>query len=1118
VENKFEAAYRQLNAQQKQAVDTIEGPLLVLAGPGTGKTQLLSLRVANILRLTDAQPSNILCLTFTDNAARNMRERLQTIIGQSAYHVSIQTFHSFGGEIINLYPDFFSDRRLIQQIDELGRYEILRSIFETLPHENPLSPQAGGEFIFIKDALALISWLKQNALKPTELRQLLKANQSFLSIIADSLAKTFEMTPSPKYLHLYTDLLKTIESNVSNNSLYGFSDYSELCARELRQAIESTSPSGRYAPNITAWRNAWCQKDESGNHIFKDEGRNLNKMMAVADVYELMSDQMASEGLYDFDDMIIEVVHAMEQNNELKFNLQERFQYILVDEFQDTNKAQLRMLSALGDNPIFEQRPNIMAVGDDDQAIYAFQGAQTSNMAEFIRLYRQPSKISLETNYRSNKRILEASDKVAGQISDRIENILTDTHKQLTPAVQHETDVLVHKTFKSELSQYAWIAEEVSNYMVKGIEPEQIAIIAPRHRYLERLVAYLGKKKIPVAYERRDNILDSPVILQLITMVRLLVAISENAQNEVDALISEVLAFEFWRIDSETLLSISLEAYDKHLHWLQVLNNFDNTLAKSITKWLTELASLIKIEPLEYVLDELMGGIDDSEHEFDDILLPDDQLKSVFISPMREFYFSKHKYEEQTDNYLSLLGQLSTLRQNLRQWKPMQALQAKDLLEFVDLHQAAGIKIVDSNPHTQTTNAVQVMTVYKAKGLEFEAVFVINLQDEVWGPTTRSRSSSISLPKNLPIAPARDSDNDKLRLFYVALTRAKHSLVLTSYTNTLENKLSPGLSFMINDDSQPIHPDFQANVAGETDITRDTEILTTDWAYRYKQIIADKPTLFEPILANYKLSVTHLNNFLDVTSGGPEYFLLHNLLRFPEAPTPSAAYGDAIHKTLQWTHLELRRIERLPNISEIQTYFIDIMSRKQLRAADHRRLEKRGQTALELYFKFRAESFLASDLLERGFNNEGVILEGANLSGKIDKIHFQSNMVVNVIDFKTGKPANSWQGKEDYEKVKLHKYRQQLLFYKILIEHSASFSGKITVAGAGLEFIESNEKGKLVKNLELTYEIDEIERFIRLIKAVWDHIIILSFPSIEKYAPNLKGINQFEEDLINGAI
>src|SRR5512146_2962246 len=147
----FEDEFKRLNKAQREAVEATEGPVLVIAGPGTGKTQLLSMRVANILKKNDVLPGNILCLTFTDNAARNMRERLSSIIGQPAYHVAIHTFHSFGTDVINHYPDYFTGRQLLQQIDELGQYELLKSIFEELPHGNPLSAKVGDDFIFLKD-------------------------------------------------------------------------------------------------------------------------------------------------------------------------------------------------------------------------------------------------------------------------------------------------------------------------------------------------------------------------------------------------------------------------------------------------------------------------------------------------------------------------------------------------------------------------------------------------------------------------------------------------------------------------------------------------------------------------------------------------------------------------------------------------------------------------------------------------------------------------------------------------------------------------------------------------------------------------------------------------------
>lgn len=1119
MDQEFQAAYKQLNGKQKEAVDTIDGPVLVIAGPGTGKTQLLSLRVANIIRQTDTAPGNILCLTFTDNAARNMRERLETIIGRDAYHVGIYTFHSFGSEIINRFPDYFTDRQLIQQIDELGRYELLKGIFEGLPHNNPLSAKVGDDFVHLRDTLGAISQLKQNAIMPYELHELINANQTFMEAIANEVAEVFAAGPSAKNLQNYKKFLKTIQQHVAGQDYFGFPEYARECAAELEKAIAGTNPTGRYAPLITAWRNQWCHKDAHGQHVFKDAGRNMRKMHALANVYQNLLDEMTRQGLYDFDDMIIEVVHALEKYPELRYTLQERYQYVLVDEFQDTNKAQLRMLTSLGDNPVHENRPNIMAVGDDDQAIYAFQGAEVSNMAAFARQYYEPQLITLQDNYRSTPTILQAGFCVAGQITDRLESVLPGTHKQLTAQAVHNSDTLAHSVFASELAQYDWIAEKIQAYIKDGTRPEAIAVIAPRHKYLERLMPYIGSRQIPVAYERRENVLDSPLIIQLATMAELVTAITENRHDDIDALIGEVLGYDFWQLSGEDILKISLECYNKNLHWLPVLLKQPDKKLREITVWFMDLAKHSSYEPLEYMLDKLIGGVADGvDSEYDDLALPV-KYESSFASPLRSFYFNPARYEQATDLYLELLGQLSSLRQRLRQWKPNQALYIKDFVEFAKLHRSANLKIIDSNPHTQTTNAVQVMTAYKAKGLEFEVVFVINAQDEVWGPTARSRSSSISLPRNLPITPTGENDNDKLRLFFVALTRAQHTLHVTSYTHTLDNKLSPSLSFIAGDSPEEyIHPAFKPMAIDKPTTPAAIEILSTDWAYRFRQIFADKPALFEPILANYKLSVTHLNNFVDVKDGGPDYFFLHNLLRFPEAPTPSAAYGDAVHKTLQWAHTELRKNNQLPTTQSIQTYFADLLARKHLRTTDQKKLDRRGQEALALYLKARGKALSATDLIERGFNNEGVVINGARLSGKIDKLSFKDDGTAMVVDFKTGKPAYSWQGRDEYEKRKLHKYRQQLLFYKLLVENSASYYKRLSVTTGALEFIEPDDQGKLVDNLEVTFQPEEIDDFTKLIGTVWRHIVELNFPDISQYPKNIRGLTQFEQDLMKGRI
>jgi DNA helicase-2/ATP-dependent DNA helicase PcrA len=1102
MERAFKNAYTQLNDAQRQAVDYIDGPLLVLAGPGTGKTQLLSVRVANIIAQTDTSPSNILCLTFTDNAARNMRERLQSIIGQASSHVAVQTFHSFGSEIIMNNPDYFLSRQLTQQVDELGRYEIMQGLFKSLPHSNPLGAKLGDDYLFLKDTLSIISYLKQNAISPSGLTEILEANKKVMDSLQELLSQTFKATPSAKELPTYKELLTAIKALASIKHPYGFPDYATTLANQLEQAIAGTDVTGRYATLITAWRNDFCIKDEYNQHVFKDSGRNYRKMHAVGNIYQKMINVMAETGLYDFDDMIVEVVRALGEHADLRLTLQERYQYILVDEFQDTNKAQLSMLSTLGDNPLFEKRPNIMVVGDDDQAIYAFQGAEVSNMVSFAGLYKDVGIISLTENYRSSEDILQVTSLIAKQISDRLESILPISAKNLTAETQFKDHKLRHDVFTSELAQYDFIAKSVKKYLDQGIEPEQIAILSPKHRYLERLLSFLREQKIPIGYERRDDILNAPIIIQLLTMTKLILALGSNDQDRVDEYFSRVLAYEFWGIDPVELINISLNCYDHHEHWLGELLKSKNQKIKNIVLWFNQLAEAASLEPLEYILDQLMGE--------------DTPAKDSFNSPMRQFHFNPKLYQDATDRYLALLGQIATLRQRLRQWQPSSFLKAEDFVNFCDIHERAKLKIIDDNPHTQTTNAVQLMTAYKAKGLEFEVVYVINAQDEVWGPTARSRSPLISLPANLPIEPAGHEDNDKLRLLYVAMSRAKHDLIITSYSHNLDSKLSTGLSFIGGNspDSEVIDPRLKPKYYPKTTTAEATALLSTDWADRFHQVIADQKQLFEPILKNYKLSVTHLNNFIDVREKGPQYFLNHNLLRFPQAASPAASYGDAIHKTLQWTYSSLRKDDKLPSQKLINEYFSDVLNKKHLRPSDQAVQNDRGIAALTNYITKRGGSLSKNDIIERGFHNDGVVIGEAKLSGKIDKIQVKDS-IAHVIDFKTGKPVTSWEPRDAYDKVKLHNYANQLIFYKLLIENSASYSKKLVVNSGALEFIEPGENGQLVDDLKLVMRPEDIAHFSSLIRAVWQHIINLDFPDVTGYKKDLSGVVAFEQYLID---
>ena len=152
-------------------------------------------------------------------------------------------------------------------------------------------------------------------------------------------------------------------------------------------------------------------------------------------------------------------------------------------------------------------------------------------------------------------------------------------------------------------------------------------------------------------------------------------------------LFGEVLGYDFWGIPAETIMQASLDCYNSHKHWLDVLSKHKDKRLRDITAWFVGLAKRSKLEPMEYVLDQLIGTGDDGiDSEYDDLLLPKAKPRASSSSPFKSYYFSSERYDKHTDTYLTLLGQLSTLRHRLRQWKPLQALYISDLVEFVDLH------------------------------------------------------------------------------------------------------------------------------------------------------------------------------------------------------------------------------------------------------------------------------------------------------------------------------------------------------------------------------------------------------------------------------------------------
>jgi DNA helicase-2/ATP-dependent DNA helicase PcrA len=1095
----FDSVYHGLNSAQRKAVDAIDGPVLVVAGPGTGKTQLLSARVAQILRATDTLPQNILCLTFTESGALAMRERLTRFIGKSAYDVQIGTYHAFGSGLINSYPEYFSETRLERAVDELGQRQILGAIVDKLSYRNPLKQTRW----HLGDLISTISEVKRGLLAPDDLRAIAASNLHDITTHSKVIAKTLRPYAArmPGKLAvaepLFEIILQELQTQDRQIKLPGsFQPLRDLAADQLEIALADAREASSTKP-LTGWKNSWLVKDENNDYMLAGKLAS-ERIVALADVLEAYGKQLEKRGLYDYDDMILRAIDALQANPDLQYTLQERYQYLLLDEFQDTNAAQLRLVRLLTDNPANEGRPNVLAVGDDDQAIYAFQGAQYSNMLDFYSHYREPLLINLGENYRSTAPILEASKNVSAQIVDSLENALPGLDKQLVAAGKAATTQLQRTEYESDVAERAGVAEQIAKLVASGVMPGDIAVLAPKHRFLEALVPFLQDKNVPLSYERREDILQAPVIRQLLTMGRLVLALGAGNQTLADSLWPEVLSYPFWGHATSAIWQLSWQVSDDHKHWTKLM--LDDSTFRPCALLFLAMSTQAGDEPLEVMLDKLIGTEEVITNEAD---------TPTVRSPLRAFYIGP---EASSDTLYRTVTELSVLRARLREHEQQRAEQLRlaDMLGFADEYADAEQPMQSTSPYNQAESAVQLMTVFKSKGLEFKHVFILHAQNEAWGSASGSNPNKLTLPANLaPIRHAGSTEDERLRILFVAMTRAKQGLHITNHRNTFAGKKVTRLKYLdeVEEDNvvtSRVLPEKYQRVASDEAEIPTLQALEYDW--RTRHLVLDVPlrNLLAERLKNYQLSATHLTGFVDLEHAGPQDFLLRVLLRFHSAPTVDASFGNAMHATLEWLQQQVNA-GTSTTAEQTKDWFSERLTREYLSSEQFAVQEARGHDALDVIADGRLLQLKKGNKPEHNFRNEGVVVGPAHLGGKIDLLEIdEENKRITIVDYKTGSSADN--------PAKTHRYQLQLYVYKLLVEGSHSFRG-YSVEEGKLVYLEPDNAGKVtVKHIK--YDSKELDRVKRLLSAMWTHVQSVDMPDISKYGATLTSIKQFEEDLL----
>lgn len=1097
----FEQKYKQLNPEQRAAVDQIYGPVMVVAGPGTGKTQLLTTRVANILRQTDALPNNILCLTFTEAAASNMVERLSTIIGPDAYKVEINTFHGFGSNIINRYGEYFYSGADFKPADDLTQGEIITGILDSLPYDSDLVDSRDGAYSQIKSITGTIGDLKGAAITPNELRQLSEQNIDFCKAMTEPLTEAFGPKLNAKNMDLFYKLLGIAKAEAAKQSQFDFitePPLSRIFVDELAEALaQSEELSGRSVTKpISAFKKKWIDI-KSDQKVLKDEKRS-RRMLEMADVYEQYSAKMTERGLYDFSDMIMNVVHAVETIPDLKANLQEQYQYILVDEFQDTNEAQARLLYQLTD---YDDTPNLMVVGDDDQAIYRFQGADISNIQHFKKRFPKLVQVDLKTNYRSGAGILRAAEVVSSSITVRLTN-QDGTPKQLDAFQTWPVNIELAKAETAE-QEFDAVARRVKQLIDDGVQPNEIAVIGRTHKSLEAAVPWLNHYGIKVNYEHQRDVFQSPIIELVLAIAKTVQGMAIGNINLISEGLPVMMADPAFGLSRHEYYQLCLESHGRAATWLDKLHHSDKF--GRLVDWLEELAAESQTESLNNILLKIIGtaetalspDADEAEQN------SDDEEDNKFISPIYNYYFDYNKLQDNAFTYLRCLNDIKTLLTRLESYQPDRKLKLGDLLNFVDQCKAAGV-FVSAKTSIGDGSNVQLVTAHGSKGLEFDTVIIIDAESEQWGSKMRG-SHGYKYPTNMPWKKAGDSDDDeRRRLLYVAMTRAKRQLFITSHELNDSGKNLTNLEYLLGVGDEKILP--SANL---DDSITNSEVAIMD---RVIQPNDDLREVLRPLLDNYRLSATDVNNFTDLSheGNGPQGFIIKSLLRLPQPTSPNLVLGNAVHSTMQWLTNKLIETGELPDTDSAVKIFTDNFAKNDydLKQPDAMRFLDKGQHAIREFLAQHGDEFNNHQAAEKHFT---AMLDNIRLTGKLDRIEIDpKTLSLKIADYKTGKDLTAG---GDGAKVKAHNYQQQLMFYKLLVENSDTMSN-YRVAEGQIMFVEPNQQTGVCNTMPADFDPAKLDEFKLLITSIWNHIIALDIPDVSAFPNKLTGTKAFERWLI----
>lgn len=985
----YQSEYAKLNIQQQTAVDIIYGPVLVLAGPGTGKTQLLALRICNILITTDYLPQNVLCLTYTDAGVNAMRRRLIKFMGPDAYKVQINTFHSFCHKVIRENKDIFSGFLELEMADDIDIHEVLVDLIDALPMNHELKRNTGERHYDVGRLKSLFEIMKKENYSDD---YILKMSENYESSLKED----------PEYFHKKGEF----KGQVSDKKV----------------------------------------KDEMDKYHFS---------VNAAPLIHEYNKRLRERGLIDFNDAINMVIDALRSNEDLKLRYQEQFQHILTDEYQDTNGSQNEILFQLSD---YDDQPNLFVVGDDDQAIFKFQGANMYNISTFVNKFN-PQIIVLTNNYRSHQSILDRATNLIQYNNERMINQMKDLTKLLIQSkeLNEEDNGVFIKAYKNPKAQEIGLINEITRLNEEGIPYHKIAIIYREHREVVDLVKYCTFKNIPINVKKKVNILNENDILRLLNIIEYVVYENKNKDSR-NYLLFEILHYDFLQLPSieisKLAIALSRRSDDEsYVSWREVMQNEDALKKCDITQHENFLM-------VAATLEELIDAVSNVTLQvlIEKILTATGWMNQILAS-------NESTYRLQLINTFFEFVKGLTNRNG--------KLSASELLEIIDKYKQANIDLPYFDVSGKT-DGIQFITAHSAKGLEFENVFIIDAVKEYWNKDNNRNTVKIT-PNITRSADANNTEDDR-RLFFVALTRAEKKCTILMPVFDMKDKATSPLSFLTEmgfDITDPICEEISEKELQDYLSTIQTEITTVP------PII--NPAIVEKALEQLSLSPTGLNKFLKC----PIDFYFENIVKVPQARKPAPGYGRAIHYALEIYFKEIKKQNRqvLPEVAVAINAFHYGMKRHEshFNEDEYKSYSYEGEIVLKEYLERKGNNLLLPDdaVLEKTFETE---IDGIPIRGIIDKIEIYPSWI-EVVDFKTGKYKSQYfslpkSDDENVEKKYGGGYWRQLIFYKILLDSDINYKNKLNKST--IHYLNTEESTKEKDVVLSDAAVEEVKDQIKL--------------------------------------